>query len=109
MMPIYGLDLGKELGSIDARLAQHDKEFTKIEARLDALDAKFEAKIDALDAKFETKINALDTKIGLVDARVDKCLVAINRLDERTKNLSLTTGGILAAVVAGLVLQFLFR
>ncbi len=87
MMPIFGVDLGERLGEFAAGQRQ-------MEARLDRL----ETRIDALDAK------------------TDKMAYALNRLDERTKhleskfNLSIgLSGAILAAVIAGIVLQFFFK
>ena len=80
MLPIYGLDLGRELGALDSRLA-----------------------------RVEYDIVELKRDLKSVDGRVDKCLVAINRLGERTRSLTAIGGGILIAVIAGLALQVLFR
>ena len=102
MMPIFGVDLGERLGSMDARLS-------RVETDIQILDAK---------------IQKLDAKIDTVDGRVDKCLIAINRLDERMVAMEKRTDeragsiekrldshralmlGILAAVVAGIILQY---
>ncbi|MDR1044890.1 MAG: hypothetical protein LBP33_07205 [Candidatus Adiutrix sp.] len=80
MMPIYGLDLGRELGSLDSRLG-----------------------------RVENDIQKLDAKIDNVDGRVNKCLVAIHRLDERSRNTNFMLGGTLVAVLAGIVLQLFFK
>ncbi len=121
MMPIFGVDLGRELGSIDSRLNRMENDIlevkrdikavdAKLTAKIDAVEAKLEAKIDAVDAKLTAKIDAVDAKF---EAKTDKMAYALNRLDERTKNLdskiSLSiglTGAILAAVVAGIFLQY---
>ena len=66
---------------------------------------KLDAAIDIVEARLIAKIEALG-------GRVDKCLMAINRLDERTKNLESKlglSGAALAAVIAGIVLQFFFK
>ncbi len=89
MMPLFGLDLGRELGALDARLARVENDIVEIKHDIKALDDR------------------LRRDIKLVDDRVDRCLVAINRIDERMKNLMLMGGGVLAAVVAGLALQYL--
>jgi len=105
MVPIYGFDIGEKLGSIDARLNQHDKEFTKLNERMDRMDAR----IDRMEAKLTAKIEAVDAKltakIEAVDARVDKCLVAINRLAERGDHLQRSTWLIGAALLVAIVVQ----
>lgn len=100
MMPIFGVDLGERLGSMDARLVRVESDIQEIKQDIKALDAKFEAKIGDLDAKFEAKIGALDVK-------TDKMAYALNRLDERTKVLQIIGGGTLVAVLAGLILQII--
>jgi len=127
MVPIYGFDIGEKLGSIDARLHQHDKEFAKIneqmdrmDARMDRMEAKLTAKIEALDTKLTAKIEGVDVKltakieavdsrlsqqIAAVDARVDKCLLAINRLAERGDHLQRTTWGIGVALLLAIIGQ----
>jgi hypothetical protein len=81
ILPMFGagIDLGERLGSVDSRL-------NRVERDIQVLDVKIER---------------LDAKIDAVDGRVDKCLVAINRLDERTKHLSTVTwGGIIVLLIA---------
>ena len=55
------------LQQIDHRLSLIEMDVressTKLESKIDALEAKTEAKIDALDHKVEAKIDALDNKI----------------------------------------------
>ena len=55
------------LQQIDHRLSLIEMDVrensTKLESKIDALEAKTEAKIDALDHKLESKIDALDNKI----------------------------------------------
>ncbi len=81
MMPIFGLDLGRELGSIDARLIQLENDNREIKRDIKELDAK-----------------------------TDKMGHALHRLDERTKTMQtqilVIGGGTLVAVLAGIVLQF---
>ena len=90
MMPIFGLDLGRELGSIDSRLTRVENDVQKLDAKIDIVEARLTAKIEA------------------VDGRVDKCLMAINRLDERTKNLSMATwGGMVVLLIAIIAQKFL--
>ena len=112
MMPIYGLDLGRELGSIDARLNQLESDNREIKRDIKELDAKFAAMVGELDAKLTAMIGdgdaRLTDKIEAVDGRVDKCLMAINRLDERTKNLSMATwGGMVVLLIAIIAQKFL--
>ncbi len=79
MMPIFGVDLGRELGELAAGQRQ-------IEARMD----KLEAKIDAVDAKFE--------------AKTDKMAYTLHRLDERSKHLAMVTwGGMVVLLIAIIV------
>ncbi|MDR2947500.1 MAG: hypothetical protein LBV79_12255 [Candidatus Adiutrix sp.] len=103
MMPIYGVDLGRELGDLAAGQRQLNARMDKLEDKIDAVEARLTAKIDAVDARLTDKIEA-------VDSRVDKCLVAINRLDERTQSQGRALWGfgiaIFAAVIAGIILQY---
>ncbi len=85
MMPVYGIEIGRELGALDSRLT-----------------------------RVENDIQKLAAKIDVVDGRVDKCLIAINRMYERITALAdgqksdrTIMFGILVAVLAGLILQFL--
>ncbi len=87
MMPIFGVDLGRELGSLDSRLS-----------------------------RVENDIQKLDAKIDAVDSRVDKCAGVITRMDERVKSLggdikSIRTMviGLYGAVAAGVILQIFFK
>lgn len=91
MMPIYGLDLGRELGSLDSRLARVESDVLELKRDQKEMEAR------------------LTGDIKTVDARVDKCLVAINRLDEHTRNLTTIGGGILIAVLAGLVMPIMAK
>ncbi|MDR2945178.1 MAG: hypothetical protein LBV79_00300 [Candidatus Adiutrix sp.] len=104
--PFWGLDLARELGSLDSRLGRVENDIQKMDAKIDVVEYRLTAKIEA------------------VDARVDKCLVAINRLDERMvamekrfddrlTAISKTThtfgAAVLAAVLAGIILQYFPR
>lgn len=83
MMPILGLDVGKDLGELSAGQKQMENNIQRLEVRIDAVDAK----LDAIGAKFE--------------AKTDKMANALHRLDERTKNLSMVTwGGIVVLLIA---------
>ena len=53
----------KTEAKIDALKAEIDALDHKVEGKIDALDRKVEGKIDALDHKVEGKIDALDNKI----------------------------------------------
>lgn len=79
--PFWGLDLGerwgRELGSIDSRLT-----------------------------RLESDVQKLDLKVDMVDGRVDKCLVAINHLDERFNSMRSLIIGVGITVIAGIILQF---
>ncbi len=112
MMPIFGVDLGERLGELAAGQKQTKSDIQELKAEIKALDAKFEAKIEALDAKLEAKTDKLEAKIEALDAKLDdktdkleaktdKMAYAINRLDERTKHLSMVTwGGIIVLLIA---------
>ncbi len=120
MMPVFDMGIGRELGSLDSRLARVEHDIQRLDAKTDIIYGKLDAKIEA------------------VDRRVDKCLLAINRMDERIKSLAdahkadfqhlaeahkadfqhlsdsikstrTLTLGILAAVIAGFILQFFFK
>ena len=91
MMPIFGVDLGERLGEFAAGQKQMRGDVQELKAEIHELKAEIKA----------------------VDGRVDKCLVAINRLDERMN--ALADGrksdrnllfGILAAVIAGFISQY---
>lgn len=102
MVPFFSLDLAREVGSMDSRLARVENDIQKLDSKIDVVDAKLTAKIEA------------------VDNRVDKCLVAINRMDERINamdarltgrinSLSAMMAGLWVTVIAGIVLQFFFK
>jgi flagellar capping protein FliD len=95
MMPVFDMGIGRELGSLDSRLARVETDVQKLDAKIDAVEAKLSAKIDAIDAKFESK--------------TDKMAYQLNRLDERTKSMQtqimVIGGGTFVAVLAGIVLQ----
>jgi hypothetical protein len=86
-LPIVGVDLGEKLGSLDARLIQAGLDVTEIKHDLKLVEPVLTAKIEAVDARLTSVEAKLFEKIEALDRRVDKCLVIINRLDERTKNM----------------------
>ncbi len=116
MMPIFGVDLGERLGSLDARQKQMGTDLQKMDASLDSGIQKLNARIDKLESKIEAVDAKLTAKIEAVDGRVDKCLLAINRLDERLISLAESRKsdhnlliGLWVTVIAGFILQFFFK
>ena len=109
MVPIFGLDLGRDLGSMDSRLTRVENDIQEVKRDIKSLDTKFDAKIDALEARLNARFTATDDRIDVVDKRVDKCLVAINRIGERTRNQTALWAGLFIAVIAGTIVQILLR
>jgi hypothetical protein len=113
LVPYFGIDLARELGSMDSRLTRVENDIQKLDAKVDIVYGKLDAKIDS------------------VDGRVDRCLVSINRMDERIismekrmderiNSMEKHLGGrldshrtlmfsILATVIGGFILQFFFK
>lgn len=90
--PFWTIDLGerwgRELGSIDSRLTRVENDILKLDAKIDKLDAKVDAKIDE------------------VNGRLDKCLIAMNRMDERWASTRAVMFGLFVSVLAGIILLF---
>ncbi len=91
MVPFFGLDLARELGSIDSRLTRVENDIVEVKRDIKA-----------------------------VDERVDKCLVAINRLADAQKadfrylsdavrSTRTLMAGLWVTVIGGFILQFFFK
>ena len=91
----FGEKIGREMGELSQRIAH-------VEARLDKIDTK----IDVLDAKLDTKIGALDAKY---EARTDKLMNIVSRLDERFRLLQNQIWLVGGAILAGVIVQLLFK
>jgi prolyl-tRNA synthetase len=109
MMPVFDLGIGRELGSLDSRLARVENDIQVLGAKIEKLDDK----IDVVEARLSTKIEAGDAKLAekieAVNDRVNGCLVAINRLAAGHKFTQATLIGLWVAVIAGIILQLFIK
>ncbi len=106
MMPIFGVDLGERLGSMDARLTRVETDVMEIKRDIKTLDDRVDKCLVAVN-RMDERLTAVDGRLAAAERHLSGRLDSVERhLSGRLNSMRAMIIGLYVAVAAGFILQY---